>query len=216
MDKKFWDFDSWAKSYDVSVRDGNWIHENYDQALRLVAQRVVERVKWRSQSMLDIGAGTGNLESLLVDCNGLSITAVEPSASMREKFSAKHPNIGVFDGCIPDKLPIIDNKFDIITLTYVIHHVPFDQLKKLAETLCNIANDDAQIIIVDPMFESAQFREEHVAKLKTKGHNELAEEIEDEFFHSVAEFKTCFENHGFEVETSRLTFYVWMIQAKRP
>lgn len=217
MDNKHWDFDTWAESYDVSVRDGNWIHENYDQALATVAGKVVERVKWRNQSMmLDIGAGTGNLESSLTGCEGLSITAIEPSALMREKFLAKHPNIKVLDGCIPDGLPQFGKKFDIITSTYVVHHVPFDQLEKLIETLCGILNDDGQIIIVDPMFESAQLREGHVAQLKSKGCDELAEEIEDEFFHSATETKSCFEKLGFEVEASRLTFYVWMIQAKRP
>lgn len=182
MDNKVWDFDSWAKSYDVSVRDGNWIHESYDQTLELVTSKVVERVKWRNQSMLDIGAGTGNLESLLTGCQGLSITAIEPSASMREKFSQKHPTLKVLPGNIPDGLPEFEEKFDIITSTYVVHHVPFDQLEKMIKSLCDILNNDGLVIIIDPMFESAQFRDEHIEQLKRNGCNELAEEIEDEFF----------------------------------
>ena len=135
---------------------------------------------------------------------------------MREKFREKHPQIKLVDGCVPDKLPQFDEKFDIIASTYVIHHVPFDQLEKLIEIFRSNLTHDGQIIIVDPMFETASFRESHVADLRNKGFLELAEEIKDEFFHSVAELKACFRKLGFEVEASRLTFYVWMIQAKRP
>lgn len=215
MENKTWDFDSWAASYDSSVRDGNWIHENYDHALGLVADEVVERVKSRNQSMLDIGAGTGNLESLLVGLAGLDITAVEPSVKMREIFKRKLPGIKLLEGSIPDNLPCFDSKFDIITSTYVIHHVPFDELEKLIDKLCSFAADDSQIIIVDPMFETAQFREHHVAHLKDMGLTELADDIEDEYFHSVAELEAGFTKNGFEFNASRLTFYVWFVEAKK-
>lgn len=215
MEKNNWNFDSWAECYDRSVRDSNWIHENYDHALKLVANKVVDMVKWRSQSMLDIGAGTGNLETLLAGIDNLTITAVEPSAIMREKFKEKHKNITILDGMLPDKLPEFGTKFDVITSTYVIHHVLFDKLENMIDKLCSLISQDGQVIIVDPMFESGEFRENHVQGLKTKGLTDLADEIEDEYFHSVDQLKRCFEKNNFEFKAIRLTFYVWFIDAKR-
>jgi SAM-dependent methyltransferase len=215
MENKNWNFDSWAESYDRSVRDGNWIHENYDQALKLVAGKVVDRVKSRSQSMLDIGAGTGNLESLLTDLENLTITAIEPSAAMREKFKEKHRNIELLDGMLPDKLPKFSTKFDIITSTYVIHHVPFDKIENMMDRLCLQVANDGQILIVDPMFESKEFRENHVLDLRKNGYNDMSDEIEDEYFHSIDHLKRCFERNGFEFKANRLTFYIWIVEAKK-
>jgi hypothetical protein len=65
------------------------------------------------------------------------------------------------------------------------------------------------------MFETSGFREEHVRMLKENDQTELAQEIEDEFFHSVAELITCFKRHGFDVLTRQITFYVWLIHAKK-
>lgn len=215
MDNKTWDFDRWAQNYDESVKDGNWIHDGYQKALELVSLRVADRVKWRNQSMLDIGAGTGNLESLLSGFANLEITAVEPSPIMRERFKEKHGNINIYNGKLPNSLPDFGRKFDIITSTYVLHHVDYTELEKMIAILDSMVDSAGEIIVIDPMFESESFRLAHVRDLREKGFDDLADEIEDEYFHSVDQMKYCFEKKGFKLTTQRLTFYVWLIAGSK-
>ncbi len=75
-----WDFDSWAETYDEDVDADDWIHADYEEVLKLVAERV-------GGTVVDIGCGTGNILHFL-KCE--RYIGVEPSRGMRMKRRGSH------------------------------------------------------------------------------------------------------------------------------
>jgi SAM-dependent methyltransferase len=73
----------------------------------------------KDMSVLDVGAGTGTLCKTLSSVPGLSLTALEPSGAMREKFRGKGElcHVKVVDGfcdCIEDRRHFDPSEFDLI------------------------------------------------------------------------------------------------------
>lgn len=90
----------------------------------------VEAVRWAlpegAQRVLDLGAGTGKLTTVLLDL-GLDVVAVEPSATMRERIP---PRAEVVDGSA-ESLPLADGSVDAVLVGQAFHW--FDADKALAE-----------------------------------------------------------------------------------
>jgi ubiquinone/menaquinone biosynthesis C-methylase UbiE len=123
---KDWDFDSWASSYDESVRENDWIHENYSDNINLLFSEIDILAKDKKINLLDIGAGTGNLISKLINYHNVDILAIEPSKNMRDIFQKKCQSVEIIDAKLP-VLPNINKKFDVIVASYVIHHVEHEK-----------------------------------------------------------------------------------------
>lgn len=79
--------------------------------------------------LLDLGAGTGKLTEQLVG-TGATITAVEPSASMRAEFHDILPLVSIFDGT-GEAIPLEDNSCDVVVVAQAFHW--FDPERALAE-----------------------------------------------------------------------------------
>jgi SAM-dependent methyltransferase len=69
--------------------------------------------------VLDLAAGTGKLTRHLPE-TGAEVTAVEPVAGMREKFSALLPGIPILEG-MAESLPFPDSSFDAVTVATAFH-----------------------------------------------------------------------------------------------
>ena len=90
----------------------------------------VEAVRWAlpegAQRVLDLGAGTGKLTTVLLDL-GLDVVAVEPSQPMRERIPARAE---VVEGSA-ESLPLEDGSVDAVLVGQAFHW--FDADKALAE-----------------------------------------------------------------------------------
>jgi SAM-dependent methyltransferase len=77
-----------------------------------------------ARRVLDVGAGTGKLTRLLLD-RGLDVTAVEPSAGMREQLSLAVPGATVLAGSAED-IPLPAASFDAVLVAQAWHWVDQD------------------------------------------------------------------------------------------
>ena len=80
-------------------------------------------VEWliprRAKRVLDLAAGTGKLTRSLVAA-GLRVTAVEPSAGMREQLAAAVPGAVVLAGTA-EKIPLADASVDAVVVAHAWH-----------------------------------------------------------------------------------------------
>ena len=83
----------------------------------------------RSSRVLDLGAGTGIFSRQLAPFVG-TLTAVEPSSSMRETMLATTTGITVLDGR-DDAIPLGDCAVDLVVVAQAFHW--FDAVRALAE-----------------------------------------------------------------------------------
>jgi putative AdoMet-dependent methyltransferase len=214
MVERKWDFDSWAKNYDQSVLKTDWIHENYSYAINFVCNEIkqIAQKSLKSLYVLDIGAGTGNLIAKIVSLPNIVLKAIEPSKQMRIKFLEKCKNIEIVPGLLP-KIPVKDNTFDILVATYVIHHIPSNEIGVMVQEFRRVLKRSGTVIIVDAMFESQNALALLKKELENKGDKEMIEEIEDEYFPLVDNLKTEFVKSGFYITIHRLGTFTWYLQA---
>jgi SAM-dependent methyltransferase len=78
-----------------------------------------------ARRVLDLGAGTGKLTRLLLD-RGLEVTAVEPSAGMREQLAASAPGATVLAGSAED-IPLAAGSVDAVLVAQAWHWVDEDR-----------------------------------------------------------------------------------------
>jgi SAM-dependent methyltransferase len=80
-------------------------------------------VEWlvprRARTVLDLAAGTGKLTRSLAEA-GLKVTAVEPSAGMREQLAAAVPAAVVLAGTA-EKIPLADASVDAVVVAHAWH-----------------------------------------------------------------------------------------------
>ena len=100
-------------------------------------ETITGQISHNKKNALDVGAGTGNLTSKLLEL-GYKVVATDISPEMcqilRRKFSAYLPNqLTVVNSPVED-LTFIEGKFDLIAGYSVLHHLPdyLDALRTLA------------------------------------------------------------------------------------
>ena len=156
--------------------------------------RLIERYAKDSKSILDIGAGTGDM---LVAARqaGFRTAGVEPNAQARELALQKRVSLQT-------KIKFQD-KFQIITLWHVLEHLrnPNEQIKKIKDCL----EDKGTLFIAVPNFNSydAKYYQEHWAGYDVPRH----------IWHfSRSAIKKLFEEHEMTlVETKPMLFDAYYI-----
>ncbi|NJE53886.1 class I SAM-dependent methyltransferase [Thermococcus sp. 21S9] len=189
-----WDFDDWAESYDEDVEIDDWIHRDYWNVLKLVAERAKGLV-------LDVGCGTGDILRFLDPENYIGL---EPSPGMRERFREKYgfePLGGHFL-----RIPLPDGSVDTVVTTYAFHHVPDEEKQDAIREMLRVLRPGGKIIIADVMFKSEE------AKMCIGGEDGLTEEIEDEYFATVEGLRKICEKLGLECQFERVNRYVWLAE----
>jgi ubiquinone/menaquinone biosynthesis C-methylase UbiE len=102
--------------------------------------------------VLDFGCGTGNYADKLQKITSAKVYGVEPSAGMREKAKAKNTNV-IFAAGNHENIPFLDDFFDFVYMTDVIHHIPeldvmFTEIKRVLKAsgkLCILTQSHRQI-----------------------------------------------------------------------
>lgn len=113
-----------AKYYDKIHSE---IFNKYEQErLKSGLKKAVSKITSGSKKALDIGAGTGNITSKLLDM-GFEVTAVDVSKDYLAVLKKKCPEANIICKEI-DKVDFEKESFDMITTYSVLHHFP-DYLK---------------------------------------------------------------------------------------
>lgn len=107
-----------------------------------------------SDSVLDVGCGTGSLLLEAAECLGSSanLHGIEPSPEMashaRRKAESSAVSLEVVEGSA-DSLPYSDASFDVIFCTLVLHHLPESMRENAVREMRRVLRADGRLVLVD-------------------------------------------------------------------
>jgi putative AdoMet-dependent methyltransferase len=170
--------DSDASRYDSDVpRDSHPIRQGYAAVLSWVASRVRPNSR-----VLDLGAGTGNLDLLLPPLGKL--VCVDVSTRMLDIAREKLRCAGDVSYVIDDVLSYCSTTTEVldhIVSTYAVHHLTDDEKHELLCSLPRVVESGGTAVFGDLMFadeiEKARISERH----RERGTG-IDEDIRDEYF----------------------------------
>ncbi len=202
-------FDEWVDSYDASVlgEDPEYrdVFEKYDEILTVVTERSFGTV-------LEFGTGTGNLTAKLINA-GYKVIGIEPNAAMRKVTGERFPQITVIDG---DLLSFeATEHIDSIVSTYVFHHLTDEEKGKAVQQYANLLSKGGKVVFADTVFITQQAKQDQIIKERTRGFNNVADDLEREYYTTISVLETIFKNAGFEVRFERMNDYVWLMEATK-
>lgn len=148
-------FDEWADSYDEEVE----MSDVYPFAgYREVREEIIRQVAGtQGDRVLDLGFGTGNVTARLYAL-GYKITGLDFSEQMIRRARVRMPDAQLLEWDFTRELPqtIREEKYNVVVLTYSIHHlVPERQLQLLSDLLSMLA-DGGRILIGDVLTETEE------------------------------------------------------------
>lgn len=208
-----WNFDSWAKSYDVSVLDNTHDELKLFDGYQDIMNKLREIIKKNNaKKVLDIGCGTANLCGVLSE--KLDITGMDQSVEMLILAQKKYPKIKFKFGNFLD-VPFIENEFDMIVSTYAFHHLTAHEKRKALDIMLKYLKPNGKIIIADLMFLNNERKEECRRKFENENRLDLWEEIDDEYYTIIEDFKSYAEFCGCNFYYEHLKNFTWLIEIKR-
>ncbi|MDZ5470893.1 class I SAM-dependent methyltransferase (plasmid) [Bacillus sp. 31A1R] len=210
MGKEFIElFEEWADSYDDSVTGHDIEYKavflNYETILTQVAKRSFGQV-------LEFGPGTGNLTEKLLSY-GLTVTAVEPSSSMRKIAIEKLQNrANVIDG---DFMNFPESNYQTIVSTYAFHHLTDQEKSEAVASYGKLLASGGKIVFADTMYESVEAYKEAIADATEKGFHNLAEDLQREYYTTIPVLKEILETNGFSVSFEQMNDFVWIMEGAK-
>ncbi len=144
------EFDDWAETYDQDVTGGSFPFTGYRQVLEMVVHLADARP---GMSILDLGAGTGNLSRLFIDL-GCRVTATDFSSAMLDKARKRLPGAALIQADLRQSFPaeLLGQKFDRIVSAYVFHHFELAEKVSIAIRLAGLLAAGGRLIIADISF----------------------------------------------------------------
>lgn len=209
MTVRFMDvFTEWASSYDDTVtgQDPEYkeVFRRYDEILETVAEKAMSPVA-------EFGAGTGNLTQRLL-ARHEQVLAIEPSPEMRDILINKIPALAVQDGHF---LSFEAAEAKSFVSTYAFHHLTDEEKGQAVDLMAAILPADGKIVYADTMFVSETARLETIAEAKTQGFDNLAEDLEREFYPLIPVMEQIFTSRGFDVTFTQYNHFVWLVEAEK-
>ena len=140
------DWDSLARGFDDAFFEDPVYYSMLETMVNMVPDAGAERA-------LDLGCGTGNLVSLLLErYPDMQIVGLDPSAGMREVGAERFrdlPNVEIAEG---DALavPFPDGSFDLVLSSLALHHVPPERKPALAKEIARVLRYGGLFIHADP------------------------------------------------------------------
>lgn len=206
--KDKWNFNSWARTYDESIKKdiGSLkFYKNYDKLLDTTFNKAIVD-KENTIKILEIGVGTGNLASRFLNCN-YDIVGVDQSREMLNVAKEKFPKLKLRLGDFLN-IPFEDNKFDVIVSTYAFHHLNDDEKEISIDEMLRVLKDNGRIVIGDLMFKN-EAEKEKIMKTLTE---EQIEEIEDEYYSNIELLEAQLEKHNRELHSTQIDELVFIIE----
>ena len=104
-----------------------------------------------TDSLLDLGCGTGlELDRLLTQCPGLSVTGIDVSQAMLSLLKAKYPgkNLHLICGSYFD-VPLADGAYGYALSTYSLHHFAKEQKRALYQKIFRALKPAGKFVLGD-------------------------------------------------------------------
>jgi len=203
-------FEEWAADYDNTVvgNDPQYakVFENYDAILD-------EVVRQSSGTVAEFGVGTGNLTNKLMQAGHLVI-GIEPSHAMRNIASRKFPTLQLFDGDFLN-YPEFPEKVDTIVSTYAFHHLTDDEKVTAIKQFSEILSSGGKIVFGDTMFQKDAEKQLKIDEALKKGFNNLAEDLQREYYPTIDTMRNAFEINQFDVSFKPMNDFVWVLIANK-
>lgn len=152
------DFDEWASSYDSAVAaEPRFPFDGYRRVLETTFAQAQAQP---GMSVLDLGAGTGNL-ALLFARAGCELWCSDYSPEMLSRARVKLPAAHFVLADLRRSWPAeLERRFNRIVSAYTFHHFPLEQkVALLVELATNRLAAGGRIVIADISFPDAAARE---------------------------------------------------------
>lgn len=208
MGKEFIEiFEDWADSYDESVTghdiEYRLVFEHYDRILSEVANRSFGHV-------VEFGPGTGNLTEQLLN-RGLTVTAFEPSPSMRKLALKKVGNKAEIKAGDFLSFEAMDNIGTIVS-SYAFHHLTDKEKEEAIGSYSNLLQNGGKIVFADTMYKSVEAYKRAILDAKEQGFHNLAEDLEREYYTTIPFLTTIMETYNFSVSFEQFNDFVWIME----
>ncbi len=201
--------DDWAQRYDSHVKDeSNPFRHGYARTLDWVVEKARLDV---SESVVDLGIGTGNLAQRLPPAR--SSVGVDVSAGMLGVAATKVP---AFELVQDDLLSWAHGRgpLDVAVSTYALHHLEAAEKDQLLKALTGRMRPGGRIVIGDLGFASAAIRASELDRWSREGKSRLVAAVEEEFFWDVSAAESTLTKLGCEVEVESTGRLSWGIAAR--
>ncbi|MDD3225702.1 MAG: MerR family transcriptional regulator [Clostridium sp.] len=210
-----WDFDSWAKNYDSSVKgnldDDLNLFEKYDFILQSAANIIIKN---NAKNVIDIGCGTGNLYGKLNNDSVVKFIGVDQSVEMLIEAKKKYPHMNLRLGNFLDE-PFIENEFDVVISTFAFHHLNSLEKKRAIDIMFRYLKPKGRIIIADLMFLNAEERIKQKEYLIKKGRKNLWDIIEDEYYTNIEQLDKYVKKINCKLEYKHIVNFTWILQMSK-
>lgn len=87
--------------------------------------------------------------------------------------------------------------------------------KQAIHTYSNILHSDGKIVFADTMFQNQAAHQAEIDKARAAGFDQLAEDLETEYYPSIDVLKQIFEEEGFSTSFHQMNDFVWIVEAKK-
>ncbi|WP_019412809.1 trans-aconitate 2-methyltransferase [Paenisporosarcina sp. TG20] len=202
-------FDEWVDSYDASVsgQDPEYrdVFDKYEDILLAVTKKSFGTV-------VEFGTGTGNLTLKLIQA-GYNVIGIEPNDAMRKVTSERFPQISIVDGDLLDF--DIEGKLDTFVSTYVFHHLTDVEKGKALDKYASLLSKGGKVVFADTVFLTETAKQEQIHKERARGFNNVADDLEREYYTTIPVLEKLFVEAGFTVQFERMNDYVWLIDATK-
>jgi len=184
------------KAFQKAIKVGKRLERKSKKFYNRLTNRAYQKTVWwqrmeiveavpHGSKVLDIGCGNGYLADLIAKNKKAKVTCVD----IDDFNQTEIPTI-LFDGL---NLPFPDGEFDIVILSYVLHHSEFqEELLSEAARVCR-----GKIIIYED--ETVAYGEELMAAAHSKIWNFLSEQEGKVIYHSPKEWREIFSQNDLEV-----------------
>jgi putative AdoMet-dependent methyltransferase len=144
------EFDAWAGTYDQDVLSGSFPFIGYEQVLDAVVERTGAQA---GHSVLDLGAGTGNL-AVRFARQGCKLWLTDFSESMLNQARSRLPGARFFLADLRSPFPAgLNRRFDRIVSAYVFHHFELpEKVRIIAELVQERLKPGGLLVIADLSF----------------------------------------------------------------
>ena len=202
-------FDEWVHTYDESVsgKDEEYkdVFVKYNEILQAVADAAIGPV-------VEFGVGTGNLTEKLLG-RGLEVVGVEPNEAMRRVTAEKIADLTLIDGDFLEfESGIAPRSF---VSSYAFHHLTDAEKAQAFQVYAEQLPAGGKVVFADTLFASERAKKEIVAFEETRGHANLVEDLNREYYTTVPVMEKLAMDAGFTVKLSKMNNYVFLIDATK-
>lgn len=202
-------FDEWVHTYDESVsgqdKEYKDVFLKYDEILQAVADAAMSPV-------IEFGVGTGNLTQKLLN-RDLEVAGIEPNEAMRKVTAEKLKDITIIDGDFLEfDAPVKPESF---VSSYAFHHLTDEEKAKAFKIYADLLPAGGKVVFADTLFQSKEAQQDIISFEKSRGHDNLVEDLNREYYTTLPIMEELIEAAGFTVEFTQLNNYVWLIDSTK-